>query len=24
VQVGAGTLPGIEKLDPAAAVFPWP
>ena len=24
VQVGAGTLPGIDKLDPAAALLPWP
>jgi len=24
VQVGAGTLPGADKLDPAAALLPWP
>jgi hypothetical protein len=24
VQVGAGTLPGVEKLEPAAALLPWP
>jgi ABC-type nitrate/sulfonate/bicarbonate transport system substrate-binding protein len=23
VQVGAGTLPGVEKLDAAAALLPW-
>jgi ABC-type nitrate/sulfonate/bicarbonate transport system substrate-binding protein len=24
VQVGAGTLPGVEKLDATAALLPWP
>jgi ABC-type nitrate/sulfonate/bicarbonate transport system substrate-binding protein len=24
VQVGAGMLAGVEKLDPAAALLPWP